>query len=71
MVREQIGWFRAPNERYPQKNKQPLGDRKPFKPGCCELNQSSVFINRFGNLTLKKMIDVVPTGPGEETDTTI
>ncbi len=66
-VHEQVGWLRTPGDRYPQKCTLQLADgQSPHRKGEYHINPTSVIINRFGNVQLKKILDLVSKNKGRD-----
>lgn len=60
-VHEQTGWLHSSLERYPQKCTLQLADgQRPHSIGRYAIKPSSITINRFGNIQLKKVLDLDP-----------
>lgn len=69
-VHEQFAWLRTPGDRYPQKCTLQLPDgQSPHRKGEYQINPSSVIIDRFGNVQLKKALDLVRKNSSPERDT--
>lgn len=61
MVYEQIGWVHIPGEKYPQKCKlQNSSEGNSHRVGRYRIADSSLIIDRFGNVQLKRVLDLVP-----------
>ena len=59
LIREQPGWLRVPDERYPQRVTLQLKDgQAPHKTGVYIVLPSSVIIDRFGQLRFKRNLDL-------------
>lgn len=59
VVREQAAWLQLPGERYPQKITVQLGpNQAAHKTGNYEVAPSSVFVNRYGALAFKRILEL-------------
>ncbi len=68
-VHEQIAWLRTPGDRYPQKCTLQLSDgQSPHRKGEYQISPTSVIINRFGNVQLKKGLELIATNKSSDKD---
>ena len=59
-IREQNAWLRLPGERYPQKCTLQLADgQSKHASGTYEISPTSIIINRYGNVQLRKALDLI------------
>ena len=69
-VHEQVAWLRTPGDRYPQKCTLQLADgQTPHRKGEYQISPTSVIIDRFGNVQLKKVLDLATKNNTPEKDT--
>lgn len=63
-VFEQDAWLQIPGERYPQKCKLQVSDgQSAHKIGVHGIDPTSVTVNQFGGVQLKKILQLRPSTP--------